>query len=570
MSSPIIKTKQPPPKPSRALLKNQAKALESFLPSSDIISIERFITQSNEFNKKFKNELNQKITAGSSSVQKACQLGDLIYPLDSIYKDSNLLSELKDHQHELATPYGSLHAIHLSDQSANDDPQQSSSSLKRNRTFDDETSKPADIPVNPSFRPAHSSNKTQHLDPSLWESSPDVNSNEISNFNQNIKPKRIRKKASGPRQALNHKPKPIQDLINKLASTGLKTLESSYDGMYYVKSIGKSDWNTSSQPIFSNLTISNDRDQDKFLEPVILTVTFHPFSKTTENEFKALAPRKQTIHILSDQTLSDLKDAMVCAADRIPRSLDDSKWSPDRWISGSVIEIENILFGDHRDLSSDKSDYALMIHEVAPKITKREIEPIYSNPLMCSDNQVGSSVPHQDDPKLRVSKFGMESVRFDQLNLRVGEPYWLLHQGNCEHLFTIDEIRAIHPTDPKPSKKINPYPITTFLSRLNSLKCRVCDRDPASLITLEDEMVSESPCYLCLTCFKILHGHELRKSSLSKQAKEINRDSQVDPIVTDDDGNNDKGREDEKDDIEIEWGKVYHRTWWAVPILGST
>lgn len=43
-------------------------------------------------------------------------LNDLIAPLEPIFKDSNLISELRDHQHELATPYGSLHALHTLDQ----------------------------------------------------------------------------------------------------------------------------------------------------------------------------------------------------------------------------------------------------------------------------------------------------------------------------------------------------------------------------------------------------------------------------------------------------------------------
>jgi snRNA-activating protein complex subunit 3 len=44
--------------------------------------------------------------------------------------------------------------------------------------------------------------------------------------------------------------------------------------------------------------------------------------------------------------------------------------------------------------------------------------------------------------KIQISSLSMEQVRMDQLTLRINEPYWMLHQGNCEHIFTIDEIRS--------------------------------------------------------------------------------------------------------------------------------
>lgn len=46
-------------------------------------------------------------------------------------------------------------------------------------------------------------------------------------------------------------------------------------------------------------------------------------------------------------------------------------------------------------------------------------------------------------PQLVLASAGMESVRLEDLTLRVGEPYWMLHQGNCEHVFTVDEIRFV-------------------------------------------------------------------------------------------------------------------------------
>ncbi|EGG07481.1 uncharacterized protein MELLADRAFT_71692 [Melampsora larici-populina 98AG31] len=157
-----------------------------------------------------------------------------------------------------------------------------------------------------------------------------------------------------------------------------------------------------------------------------------------------------------------------------------------------------------------------------------------------SDIQVNRSQSHSSSrPQLILSSTGMESVRFEELELQIGEPYWMLHQGNCEHIFTVDDIRAVHPTDPNlpkvPNGNILPtiiegcYPITTFLSRLTSPKCRVCDRDPAKLVIMNDELVDESPCFVCERCFELLHGHETG----------------------------------------FRIGKVAGREWWVVPLLGS-
>ena len=35
----------------------------------------------------------------------------------------------------------------------------------------------------------------------------------------------------------------------------------------------------------------------------------------------------------------------------------------------------------------------------------------------------------------------MRETSFQALSLRINEPYWLLHAGNCEHFVVIDQIR---------------------------------------------------------------------------------------------------------------------------------
>lgn len=57
---------------------------------------------------------------------------------------------------------------------------------------------------------------------------------------------------------IEEKPEPIKRLINVLESTGLRMLQQTYDGMPFVKAVGRSDWNTSTQPVrFQSLQLSS-------------------------------------------------------------------------------------------------------------------------------------------------------------------------------------------------------------------------------------------------------------------------------------------------------------------------
>ena len=120
----------------------------------------------------------------------------------------------------------------------------------------------------------------------------------------------------------------------------------------------------------------------------------------------------------------------------------------------------------------------------------------------------------------------MQETRIGELDVRIGEPYWYMHQGSCEHVWTVDRIRCvplvhppsasltlhtrsyIHPADPRPATAASsaPYPVTTFLSRLTAAKCRLCDRDPGSIVTIDDELAGETPALMCARCFELLHG----------------------------------------------------------------
>lgn len=135
------------------------------------------------------------------------------------------------------------------------------------------------------------------------------------------------------RKLQEEKPDQIKHSIGRLEATEVRTLKQSYDAMHFVKTVGRSDWNTFTQSIFSTLPTTRVKQLNELTikrpspPAVLLTISFHPLARSidratstiTERATKAIAPCQQTIHILLGQTLAESKDSVVCAADYIPR-----------------------------------------------------------------------------------------------------------------------------------------------------------------------------------------------------------------------------------------------------------
>jgi len=93
----------------------------------------------------------------------------------------------------------------------------------------------------------------------------------------------------------------------------------------------------------------------------------------------------------------------------------------------------------------------------------------------------------------------MHDTPLSSLSLRIGEPYWLLHHGNCEHFIVIDQIRMQHPSD-APSG----YPLTIQITPPLLESCRGCTKVPAVWSIVNDERLGESPCALCAICWNAM------------------------------------------------------------------
>ncbi|RLW05238.1 hypothetical protein DV515_00005294 [Chloebia gouldiae] len=96
----------------------------------------------------------------------------------------------------------------------------------------------------------------------------------------------------------------------------------------------------------------------------------------------------------------------------------------------------------------------------------------------------------------------MEDYVFNDLYLKIGFPYLYCHQGNCEHIIIITDIRLIHHDD---CLDRNLYPLLVKKHWLCTRKCFVCKMYTARWVTNRDSLAPEDPCFFCDVCFRMLH-----------------------------------------------------------------
>ena len=150
----------------------------------------------------------------------------------------------------------------------------------------------------------------------------------------------------------------------------------------------------------------------------------------------------------------------------------------------------------------------------------------YSSKLLIHFDKFLSS---KRDPIKKASS-SIYDTQLSSLTLRLNQPYYLLHQGNCEHFIVVDQIRLLHPSDPyvpapasasvpSPSPRsfppmsvtstttpasTNPYPLTLQITPPLPPLCRACTKVPAVYSIVGDVRLGESPCVLCRVCWRVL------------------------------------------------------------------
>ncbi|KAL0576283.1 hypothetical protein V5O48_005692 [Marasmius crinis-equi] len=187
----------------------------------------------------------------------------------------------------------------------------------------------------------------------------------------------------------------------------------------------------------------------------------------------SLLSRSSQHCVVSSQTLGDLFEAIPCTSNELPaEKREDSRvvgYDANARMKGShgaVICISGVAYGD----GMSENDYAVKLLQHAQT---------FKSPM-----------------QLQKSPTTMHDTPLHSLSLKISEPYWLLHEGNCEHFVVIDSIRLKHTSDP-PSG----YPLTLRREPTTLETCAACAKAPAVWSIVGDVRLGESPCFLCAWCW---------------------------------------------------------------------
>lgn len=214
---------------------------------------------------------------------------------------------------------------------------------------------------------------------------------------------------------------------------------------------------------------------------VIITAHVHQ-PNNTHLSFNMKIGLDQTLLVLGCERLTDLRDKITCVNDlAIAGDLSENPdftpehYAKDIYKSG-FFYIEGCFYNDFRD--SGSQDYSQVIRDWAK-------EP---------ERGIG-----------QMQSVAMEDTSFLDLNIRLGQPYIYLHQGDCEHLIVFSDIRILSHQDPQ---DIRDYPLVTHKHLKNQTKCRVCQMHASRWMAYDSEHSPENPSFFCEQCFRALHYDE--------------------------------------------------------------
>ncbi|PWA30621.1 hypothetical protein CCH79_00009165 [Gambusia affinis] len=207
-----------------------------------------------------------------------------------------------------------------------------------------------------------------------------------------------------------------------------------------------------------------------------LILTINIYFPSTVEKFNHLRAHT-TMLMTGSHTLADLRDAVCCVSDL--QVCGEFSSTPDMapdFMSKDLFKsayffFEGVFYNDMRypecqDISSTTIDWA-----------KSHNYPQFSSAKM-------------------------EDTRLVDLTVKVGFPYLYCHQGDCEHLVIITDVRLAHRSD---CLDTDLYPLLTHKNRLVTQKCSVCHVFIGRWYTTRDQFAPSDPCLFCDKCFRMLH-----------------------------------------------------------------
>lgn len=200
--------------------------------------------------------------------------------------------------------------------------------------------------------------------------------------------------------------------------------------------------------------------------------------------------RQQCIDVLGNHTLAQLKDIIYCVNDLV--TTDNPKNDE------SFFFINDIFYIDTRPSASSNPH-----NEVRTRVNN--LRTWLLNNKQRGDVSSGG-YDHRDTLYPIVS---MENTRIDTLNLSCYSKYLYKHEGICEHILLVSDVRYNHPivdvANQRASTNVVTYPCTRFRKIYKKRKCCICESYSATKIVFGDRLAATNPAHYCETCYYNLH-----------------------------------------------------------------
>lgn len=193
----------------------------------------------------------------------------------------------------------------------------------------------------------------------------------------------------------------------------------------------------------------------------------------------------------ADQSLTELREQFKCQRDYgVPMDLSENPDQAERIYRGEIFKSGFFLIGDtfYDDLRDRNNT------ELSRVIVN------WSEQVISTVNESGENVKVSRG----IGPFKrslMESSKFEDIEFKLGYPYLYLHQGDCEHLFTISDIKYV-PYDKDLQKTKFPCVTATSIGRKEDyLKCYICRSLPPHWYTRNNSRLPMDPFFFCDNCF---------------------------------------------------------------------
>ncbi|ESK96582.1 snrna-activating protein complex subunit 3-like [Moniliophthora roreri MCA 2997] len=256
----------------------------------------------------------------------------------------------------------------------------------------------------------------------------------------------------------------VEELEQKLSMVKLASWKLTPEASLFIRAPKDSELNIYSEPIKA---VGHDQPGEG--EAIVI---FSVYNKVLWRP--SMVSRASQHCILTSQTLGDLFESIPCLSNELPaEELEGSRVAgygsstQMKASNGCAICIEGMVYGD----GLEEKDYA--------------------DKLLQHVRSFKSSV------ELSKATTAIHDTPLKSLSLRINHPYWMLHEGNCEHFIVIDAIRLKHSSDPSIG-----YPLTLHREPAALTPCACCSKTVAVWSIIGDERLGESPCLLCAWCWK--------------------------------------------------------------------